>query len=152
MKIYAKVDGQHYEFERPEVDSRGFKLNSMAKYCPLCLAGWCHMTLVINDEIGPRMKGYHAVCGQLCPRCGGQVRWQPNCTPGSLLEEPQTNCQTVDWDLLNYLPPQLLRREFDLHYEFLVSKQETQLNVSNTAAKTERWSGTAQYTSNVRKE
>src|SRR5260221_10049522 len=102
MKIYAKVDGQHYEFERPEIDSRGFVINSIAKYCPLCLAGWAHCTGVIENlavGVGPRMKGYHSVAGQLCTRCGQTEHWRhPERTvqaiPGSLLEEPQTNCQT----------------------------------------------------------
>lgn len=139
MKIYAKVEGQHYEFERPETDSRGFIIGSSAKYCPLCLAGWAHMTAVIDepgecpDEGCPhygtphshvRMKGNHCVVGQICARCG-RVEQQLGklilkCIPGSLLEEPQTNCQTLDWDLLDYLPRELQLREFNLHYEFLI--------------------------------
>lgn len=131
MKIYAKVEGQHYEFERPETDSRGFVINSSAKYCPLCLAGWAHMTAVID---GPRMKGNHCVTGQICARCG-RVEQQlgkliGDRVSGSLLEEPQTNCQTLDWDLLDYLPLALLLREFNLHYEFLIAKE---LSNGNTA-------------------
>lgn len=120
MKIYAKVEGQHYVFERPEVDRRGFAIGSSAKYCPLCLRGWVHMTCVHNEGTPSiKLDGYHSVAGQVCPRCARQAYYRPDCVPGSLLEEPQTNCQTVDDDLLDYLPLDLLRREFDLHYEFL---------------------------------
>lgn len=130
MKIYAKVDGAHYEFERPEVDSRGFHIGSVAKYCPLCLAGWSQMTGVLENlgtMSGPRMIGHHSVAGQLCARCGEQVPLRGS-IPGSLLEEPQTNCQTLDWDLLYYLPRQLLLREFRLHDQFLNRQDNSNAN------------------------
>lgn len=127
MKIYAKVDGEAYQFERPEVDSRGFVMGSSAKFCPICMKGWAQITAVANEA----MK-YHCVRGQLCRGCYEYYSSGP--MPGSLLEEPQTNCQTVDWDLLSYLPRELLLREFHLHYEFLVSKQETQQNGNSAMA------------------
>lgn len=128
MKIYAKVDGAHYEFERPEIDSRGFTIGSWAKFCRLCLGGWAHMTAVLP---GPRMKGDHCVRGQLCARCGAQTppSIQP-CVPGSLLEEPQSNFQSIDWDLLSYLPRALLLREFYLHDQFLTRQDPSYGNTA----------------------
>ena len=120
MKLFCKVDGRTYQFERPEVDSRGFHLGSWAKYCPICLGGWAHMTAVIDGLL----DGSHSVRGQLCADCGQQVKHKPAYVPGSLLEEPQMNCQTLDWDLLLYLPRELLLREFYLHDRFF-SQQDS---------------------------
>jgi hypothetical protein len=129
VNIFAKVEGESYQFDRPEIDSRGFVIHSWAKFCPICLRGWAHMTAVVDM----RLKSNHSVRGQLCGNpCGRQS--QLACVPGSLLEEPQTNCQTLDWDLLDYLPRELLLREFLLHEQF-INKQDPKPNELTAATR-----------------
>lgn len=136
MRVIARVDGIHYEYRRPEIDSRGFHIGSMAKCCPCCLTVWAIITNVLEDESGPHIQGWHAVGGQLCARCGRQHRHLFERVPGSLLEEPLVNFQQLDWDILNYLPPALLRREFDLHYEFFILRNATRTSNDTISAAT----------------
>lgn len=157
MKIYAKVEGSAYEFDRPDIDSRGFHQGSWAKFCPLCLTGWAHFTAVKLDSAGrPSLDGYHCVRGQMCIRCGKQVKqtWGAQIVPGSLLEEPHTNCQSLDWDLLYYLPRPLLLREFYLHDKFFNHQDQPH---GNTQQSSESWkypstSGNAYDACDVRPE
>lgn len=152
MNIYAKVEGAAFQFERPEVDSRGFYIGSWAKFCPICLRGWAHFTAVIEG----RLKGSHCVEGQLCVDCGREALPRPAYVPGSLLEEPQTNCQSLDLDLLYYLPRELLLREFQIHDQFLNRQDNSNGNTEQLdPTKTGRWSGATEHTANssdVRKE
>lgn len=139
MKVIARVDGKHYEYSRPEIDSRGFHVGSMAKCCPGCLTVWAILTNVIEKEDGPHIMGWHAVGGQLCARCGRQERHLFERVPGSLLEEPLVAFQRLDWDLLDYLPRELLEREFLLHYEFfIISNARTATNELSSNSSHER--------------
>jgi len=153
MIIYAKVDGVPFQFSRPETDSRGFHIGSWAKYCPYCLEGWAHFSAVHDGQ----MKGYHAVGGQMCADCAyTRAPWFHRYVPGSLLEEPAMNFQTLDWDLLLYLPRELLLREFRLHDQFFTRQDHSNGNTAKPSKPAHLTSSVEWYLpanpSNVRQE
>lgn len=107
MKCVITMDGRGWEIDRPEVDeSRGFHISSIAKVCPKCLRMWAIL------DIG----GTYSIQGQFCQRCSFTYDLY-GAVPGSLLDDYSS--QTVDWDLIRYLPEELLKREFDLHVRTL---------------------------------
>ncbi|MEL4419771.1 hypothetical protein, partial [Shewanella algae] len=55
-----------------------------------------------------------------------------------------------DWDLIDYLPEPLLRREFDLHMLYL-DKQETSQDVNTTATtESDDWTDAQRYYDTLR--
>lgn len=113
--IRALVDGTEYEFVRPEYDARGFHpgIHSYLRVCP-----WCHKTWA---RITSEASRWHMVEGQSCVACGHEHRsiLFDRYIPGSLLDEPPTNCQTIDWDIIMWLPEALRIREFEIHVAYL---------------------------------
>jgi hypothetical protein len=92
---------------RPDADSRGWPPYSRAKVCPVCLDVWAIIRKDGSQEA-------FSVEGHCCAGCKSQL---PSVVPGSLLDLQAS--QTVDWDLIDYLPPALKQREFDLHVKHL---------------------------------
>lgn len=104
MKVYIFIGATlAWEIERPEVDDfRGFRVHSRAKICPWCLKIWARM-LAGTPPYGVEM--------QSCEDCNGKDG--ENIVPGSLLDDRVS--WTLDLDLLKYLPPELIEREYKLH-------------------------------------
>jgi hypothetical protein len=96
-------DGPAVQIVRPDADSRGWPPYSRAKVCPMCLDVWA---IIRKEGSGEAFS----VEGQCCSRCHTH---DPSVVPGSLLDLRAS--QTVDWDLIDFLPPALKQREFDLH-------------------------------------
>lgn len=132
ISIFATVDGKDYSFQRPEPDSRGFLSISCAKVCPYCLRQWARLTCSDIPEDVWYVRHWYSVVGQCCCDCLPPLL-ESAPIPGSLLEEPQTNCQTLDWDLLNYLPPELLLREFHLHHSIYQRLNNVNTTTTNSS-------------------
>ena len=112
--MVAVVDGVRYEFYRPLHDPRGFHRgnSSYLKVCPWCDRQWAKVT--------SEHSRWHMVTGQSCAACGHEFRSVfDRYIPGSLLDEPSTNCQTIDWDIILWLPEALRVREFNVHVAYL---------------------------------
>ena len=60
-----------------------------------------------------------------CESCAQATEMAP--IPGSLLYNQQISMGGTDWELLEVLPPQLLRREYNLHLKAFQRSMETQI-------------------------
>jgi hypothetical protein len=123
------AEENEYMIERPEVDSyRGFFLHSRAKVCPLCLTIWARI-----EREGEQVYGIEP---QSCEYCNGLDN--PGIVPGSLLDDRIS--WTIDMDLLDYLPAELIQREYYLHlkhFERYLNEQSSRSNHSTRG--TGRW-------------
>lgn len=88
--------------------SLGYRIGSVCFICPICRQKWGEINAAGEHLFVPEMVS--------CPIC----KWTDEFHPvfGSLLVNSQFS-EEVDWDLLNYLPLDLLWREFDLTMESL---------------------------------
>lgn len=80
----------------------GWPIHAGAMICPVCLRLWA--TLSIEGEHSHELRGVS------CETCQWRDEFHP--VPGSLLDND--TCNGIDWGLIEALPPELLRREFDL--------------------------------------
>lgn len=97
--------------DRPS-HSNGYPVRPTIMVCPMCTDKWAKFEL--SSEAGP-----YDILPVSCEICAYQSIMSP--IPGSLI----TNWSLgqgengVDWELLEVLPEQLLRREFDLTLKYL---------------------------------
>lgn len=125
MKVWIKFsrNGRSYQIDRPEQDTArgGFWIFSRAKVCPHCLQVWATLT---TEKGAP----YGIEC-QPCLICSSSFG---NGVPGSLIDDRVSH--TVDWDLIRYLPVELLQREFDLHIRMIEKDSENERSFDSTTA------------------
>lgn len=104
--VEVRIADSH--FLRPDIDSRGWRPHSRYKVCPVCLLHWC--TITVGKGPPYSVEGQNCT---MCPSLNPSIYGVP--IPGSLLED--IGSQTVDWDLLDFLPLDLVRRELLLTIE-----------------------------------
>jgi len=103
VKFDILLRGVPYSVDRPPF-SRGYPIHSGVMVCPICLSMWAYLPMEGQLIYQPRAVS----CASPC------MYWSEfSPVPGSLLEAP-TFWDGVDWELLDLLPPELLRREFNL--------------------------------------
>ena len=83
--------------------SEGYQIYSGMLLCPICRTKWAELQIYGDHVYEPRMVS--------CVACDWSDDLHP--VPGSLLPNDTTS-SGVDWALLDVLPAELLRREFDL--------------------------------------
>lgn len=112
------------EIDRPPIDSArgGFHIISRAKVCPACLDVWAIMQTE-ND------RNVYGIESQFCAGCRTEYSLG---VPGSLLDDRMS--WTVDWDLIDYLPEVLLKREFELHVRMIEKDSQNERNSTSRDA------------------
>ena len=110
MRIYKGLD--EWEIENHPGFCLGYRVHSAAFICPYCLTQWAR--LQVDDEKYFQLREISCLACYLPGTYSAQV-------PGSLLENPWIRPGGWDKELLEVLPPDLLRREFDLHLKALAS-------------------------------
>lgn len=96
---------QQWTIQRPRL-LNGYHLVSAVLVCPVCTRIWCRLACDNN-------LAFHEARTSPCSECcsAGHPDLRP--VAGSILDNQ--NCNTWDYDLLDRLPEDLLRREFALH-------------------------------------
>ena len=103
MKFDILLRGVPYSVDRTPF-SRGYPIHSGVMVCPICLQTWAALQMEGQAVFQPRAVSCAAPC----------LYWSEfSAVPGSLIEAP-TFWDGVDWELLDLLPEELLRREFNL--------------------------------------
>ena len=94
-----------------EMFSRGFPVSSSIAVCPLCFSVWARLSW--EPQYEPVFEA-HVPQMVSCAEC----KWRDDYHPvhGSLLHNDIFE-DAVDWELLELLPPELVRREFQLTLE-----------------------------------
>ena len=83
--------------------SLGYPIHSSALFCPICRQAWAETHAEPDEVHVPQMVS--------CEVCEWSDELHP--VPGSLLVNDIFS-DGVDWELLELLPPELLKREFNL--------------------------------------
>jgi hypothetical protein len=83
---------------------------SWAFFCPLCQTIWAKHLILGDLKVWPR--------AQFCEECPEWDTWHP--VPGSLLLEEGIGL--IDESLLESLPEELIKREFNLHMRAIDSE------------------------------
>lgn len=91
-----------FSVERPEYTSDGYPVYSRLLVCPMCCSVWAKLTVP--------GKSWHRPEAATCQFCQDPLE---RSVPGSLLSYT-IPCSGVDTDLLDVMPEQFLRREFNL--------------------------------------
>lgn len=91
-----------HSFPREEL-SEGYKIPSIALVCPVCVQIWGRCTIPGSSLWVPEMVS--------CEACDWSDILHP--VPGSIISNNHPT-SGVDWALLDALPEELLRREFNL--------------------------------------
>lgn len=99
MLFHLHLPPNTYQFERPEPQHDN---PNRLKVCPTCCTLWCRLTGLPNHP--------YAVDAVACKLCITNCHFSQ--VPGSLLA--CSSAYLDDIDLLNYLPRELLEREFHL--------------------------------------
>lgn len=88
-----------------ESHSQGYPIYSGVMVCPFCVSIWARLTI--------QGEAFHEARSIPCRRHPEACHPDLRPVAGSLLDNPTAN--GIDEPLLDSLPPDLLRREFDLH-------------------------------------
>lgn len=100
------MDGREWDVDRPEFYG-GYSVRSRALVCPMCLETWATMRVLE----GPHH--IYDVCTTPCETCIRAAHHILHPVPGSLIDDWR-GLGTWDDDLLDALPAELVKREFEL--------------------------------------
>jgi hypothetical protein len=108
VKYHILISGhdRDYRVERPGF-WKGYSVVPRALTCPQCLDVWC--TIIPEDNESPSC---HDVVPATCVHCTAASRWMYP-VPGSIIND-WTGLGGWDDDLLEALPEDLVKREFEL--------------------------------------
>lgn len=115
IQLTIWLGGTAVLIRRRRTDSSGRHLYGKLLVCPRCCRLWAKM--LIQNE------GYAHAITILCQDCEHFESYLDSEVPGSLLEQGQH--MHLDWDILDYLPSELLKREFDLHIKHFCKETST---------------------------
>jgi len=106
MRFKIWLADYNWSIERP-ASYLGYRVPEVVFICPFCLSHWGSIEM---EPTGP--EPFH-IQASSCSGCPPSSRYF-NVFPGSILENSHFS-DSFDRDLLAALPPDLLKREYDLH-------------------------------------